>query len=167
MEPMKFKDDPWLTDYFNAVHFAVRWIETRTRDRTALYRLKTEVDALIREAILGNLPMEVMTIRRMARRIHAAETRLVQIDFPEPDAAAGPALQTYAGDTRGLVEDYHVIRDGYEEFTLKGLTEECGYYFPKVYPDMADLAATVTELFQRDIAAGEVEMIRSGVYRLA
>ncbi len=163
-ETMKFRDDPWLTDYLNAIHFAIRLIETRTRDRRALRRLKAETDALVQEAILGNIPMELFTIRRVAERIAAAERHLAG----EPQAlemTSPPPLRHFSGDARALTADYRFLAEGYAEFSRRGLTAECALYFERIYPEVEDLDALVGELIGRDLAAGRIEEARPGVYR--
>jgi hypothetical protein len=167
-EPMKFRDDPWLTDYLNAIHFAIRLIETRTRNRRALRRLKAETDALVQEAILGNIPMELFTIRRVADRIAAAERHLagepLTADMlPGPESA--DPLRHFSGDARPLISDYRFIVEGYSQFTRRGIAAECALYFERIYPDIADMGALVGELIGRDLAAGRIEEVRPGVYR--
>ncbi|MFP4033130.1 MAG: hypothetical protein ACLFRG_07150 [Desulfococcaceae bacterium] len=165
-EAMKFRDDPWLTDYLNAVHFAIRLIETRTRDRRALRRLKAETDALVQEAILGNIPMELFTIRRVAERIAAAERHLSgEPPSLEMASEAVPPLRHYSGDPRMLTADYRFLAEGYAEFSRRGLTAECALYFERIYPEIEDLDALVGELIGRDLAEGRIEEVRPGVYR--
>ncbi|GBC62842.1 hypothetical protein DENIS_3826 [Desulfonema ishimotonii] len=167
---MKFKDDPWLTDYINSIHFAIRLIERQTGDRRALRRLMAETDALVQEAILGNIPLELMTIRRLAGRIRQAELHLAK-RTALPAETQSPnirqvVLKSYTGRDAGqLVTDYHFLRDGYEEFTLRGMIEECRLYLEKIYPDIGDMAATVSELFSRDIASRSIEEHWPGVWR--
>jgi hypothetical protein len=162
MEYMTYKDDPWLTDYLTAIHFSVRLIESKTRNIHALYRLKTETDALIQEAILGSLPLELMVIQRLAARIRKAEARLNLISqhIGEPEAGKTDP----EGSRADLRSDYRFILDGFEAFTLKGIIRECGRYFPKIYPEVEDPAAVVSELFRRDIDSGAIEEIRIGIY---
>ncbi|MEZ4529001.1 MAG: hypothetical protein R2941_24075 [Desulfobacterales bacterium] len=163
---MKFKDDPWLTDYINAVHFAIRYIETQTRDRVALYRLKQETDALIQEAILGNIPMEIMTMQRLARRIRRAEHNLLH-----PAISAGPPsdppvfLKSFSGNTAGLVSDFRFICQGLTEFSRKEITAECDLYFSKIYPNISKMEETVEELIRLDTEAGLLVEIGPEVFR--
>jgi hypothetical protein len=167
-EAMQFRDDPWLTDYLNAIHFAIRLIETRTRDRRALRRLKSETDALVQEAILGNIPMELFAIRRVAERIAAAERHLAgEAHFLEMIGEAAPALRHFSGDARLLTADYRFLAEGYAEFSRRGLTAECALYFERIYPEIQDLDALVGELIGRDLAEGRIEEVRPGVYRPA
>lgn len=163
MEYMAYKDDPWLTDYLTAIHFSVRLIESKTRNINALAKLKAETDGLIQEAILGNLPLEVMTIQRLAARIRKAESRLRQIPS---QTGPGDDRKNEAGEGGPeLIHDYRFILDGFEAFTLKGIVRECERYFPKIYPKVKDPAAVVIELFQRDIRSGAIEETRPGIYR--
>jgi len=162
---VKFKDDPWLTDYINAVHFAIRYIETQSRDRSALYRLKQETDALIQEAILGNIPMEIMTMQRLARRIRTAEYTLLHPAIPGAQSSSPVFLKTFSGNTAGLISDFRFISQGFSEFSLKEITEECDLYFSKIYPDIRDMAETVAELVTRDVQIGLLEKSRPDVFR--
>lgn len=165
---MKFRDDPWLTDYLNAIHFAIRLIETRTRDRRALRRLKAETDALVQEAILGHIPMELFTIRRVAERISAAERHLAgepfALEMPTDPASSAP-LRHFSGDARMLTADFRFLAEGYSEFSRRGLAAECALYFERIYPGIADMDALAGELIGRDLAEGRIEEIRPGVYR--
>lgn len=165
---MKFRDDPWLTDYLNAIHFAIRLVESRTRNRRALQRLKAETDALVQEAILGNIPMELFTIRRVAERIAAAERHLagepLSIEMLPGPASSAP-LRHFSGDARLLTSDYRFIAEGFSEFTRRGLTAECALYFERIYPGIEDIDALVGELIGRDLAGGRIEEVRPGVYR--
>jgi len=163
LEYMTYKDDPWLTDYLTAIHFSVRLIESKTRNIQALYRLKTETDALIQEAILGNLPLEVMTIQRLAARIRRAESVLGLPANRIPESSHRP--RNAGSDASELETDYRFILDGFDRFTLKGVIRECNRYFPKVYPEIQDTAAIISELFQRDIRSGRIQETRSGIFR--
>lgn len=163
---MKFKDDPWLTDYINAVHFAIRYIETQTRDRSALYRLKQETDALIQEAILGNIPMEIMTMQRLARRIRRAEHNLLHPAISAGQSSASPVfLKTFSGNTAGLISDFRFLCQGLAEFSRKEITAECDLYFPKIYLNISNMAATVAELIRLDTEAGLLKEIEPEVFR--
>ncbi|MGE0085106.1 MAG: hypothetical protein AB7S75_11870 [Desulfococcaceae bacterium] len=162
---MKFKDDPWLTDYINAVHFAIRYIETQTRDRSALHRLKQETDALIQEAILGNIPMEIMTMQRLTRRIRTAEHNLLHPSIPGGQSSSPVFLKTFSGNTAGLISDFRFICQGLAEFSLKEITEECNLYFSKIYPDIKNMAETVAELVTRDMQSGLLTESRQEVFR--
>lgn len=174
---MKMRDDPWMTDYLNAIHFAIRYIEVRTHDRRALLELKNETDGLVREALLGNLPMDVYTIRRLAARIEVAERNLAMRltapsrrkgsnrtpERPSGDDAAA-ALPARPAIPDGMAADYRFLQEAFEEFSLDGMIEECRLYFPRIYPDIADLRGPVAELFRREIAAGRIRELRPGVY---
>ncbi len=164
---MKFKDDPWLTDYINAVHFAIRYIEIQTRDRYALYRLKQETDALIQEAILGNIPMEIMTMQRLARRIRRAEHNLLHPAISAAGQSSDPPvfLKSFSGNTAGLISDFRFICQGLTEFTRKEITAECELYFSKIYPNIMNMAETVAELIRLDTEAGLLEEIGPEVFR--
>ena len=162
---MKFKDDPWLTDYINAVHFAIRYIETQTRDRSALYRLKQETDGLIQEAILGNIPMEIMTMQRLSRRIRMAEYHLLHPAIPGNSSASPVFLKTFSGTTAGLISDFRFLCQGLAEFSLKEITEECALYFSKIYPNIQDMSATVAELVTRDVQSGLLVQTAQEVFR--
>ena len=156
---MKFKEDEWLTDYINAVHFTVRLIEKKGRNAEATRLLEAETAALIQDAILGHIPLEVFSIQRIARRVKAARTTAL---------TNGPVrLKTYRGDAGRLATDYGFVRDGFSEITLEEMIAECAGYFAKVYPDLPDLRATITELFQRDIEQGVIEPLSGGdTYRV-
>ncbi|MDM8550994.1 hypothetical protein QUF72_12985 [Desulfobacterales bacterium HSG2] len=156
---MKFKDDEWLTDYVNALHFTVRWFEGRQKERDVTNVCKTETRALIHEAILCNIPMEIFSIQRITERIDSAEA-----DIGE-SGAESVQMETYKGDTLGLISDYAFLCKGFEEFTQDDMIEECSAYFAMIYPDMEDMRATITEIFNMDIESGAVEEIRSGIYR--
>ncbi|PID73298.1 MAG: hypothetical protein CSB33_04375 [Desulfobacterales bacterium] len=164
---MKYKDDPWLTDYLNSIHFTIRTIEVHTGSRRALLDLKHETDALVREAILGHLPMDVYTIRRVSSRIDEAEQHLRRRALPRRSRKprpAGPRFSSYKGDTRSLVADYRFLQQGFEEFSLAGMIAECRLYLPKIYITLTDLDAVVTELFQREIERNRIREIRPGVF---
>ena len=143
---MKFKDDEWLTDYVNALHFTVRWIETRCKDRDVAAAYKTEADAMIQEAILGNIPIEIFNVQRIAARVDAA------------NAGANEVAER-------LISDYVFICDGLDEFTLDELIGECTPFFEKIYPGIKDIKATITAIFNKDFQMGRIEGIRPGVYR--
>lgn len=163
---MKFKEDPWLTDYINAIHFSIRVIERQTRDRQALRKLKSETDALIQEALLGNLPMEIYAIRRLAARIEKAEQNLLSPVLTRRHQKEPPIrLKSYPRDARMLIKDFRFLCQGFEAITMKGITEECDLYFSKTYPDIPDMAATVEELIDLDVALGRLVQDSNGVYR--
>jgi len=157
---MKLKDDPWLTDYVNAIHFTVRVLEKRGRYRQALSVLKAQTSALIREAILANVPMEIFSMQRIAQRVRDAESGIYHIT----DGRQSVSLNTYSGDVYGLLSDYTFVRDGFAEFELKDIIHECRLYFEKIYPEISDIDATIIELFQQDIQYGLIKEIKPGLY---
>lgn len=157
---MKLKDDPWLTDYVNAIHFTVRVLERQGRHHQALSVLKAQTSALIREAILANVPMEVFSMQRIAKRIRNAESGIYYLT----DGRQTIELDSYHGDIYGLMSDYKFIRDGFAEFELKDIIHECRLYFEKLYPDIREIDATVAELFQQDIQYGIIKEIKPGLY---
>jgi hypothetical protein len=73
-------------------------------------------------------------------------------------------LNSYRGDVLGLISDYKFIRDGFAEFGLKDLIDECRLYLEKIYTDISDLEAAVTELFEQDIRQGLIREIKPGLY---
>lgn len=157
---MKLKDDPWLTDYVNAIHFTVRVLERRGRYRQALSVLKAQTGALIREAILANVPMEIFSMQRIARRVRDAESGIYYL----ADGRQTASLTGYRGDTYGLISDYTFVRDGFAEFGLKDIIHECRLYFEKLYPEITDIDTVITELFQEDIQDGRISEIKPGLY---
>ena len=99
--------------------------------------------------------MEIFTIRRLAARISEAEANITRMFLPGTQPEARPIrLKTYNGDARSLIADYRFISQGFQEFTLRGIAGECALYFPRVYPHIPDLNATIAELFDLDISAG-------------
>jgi hypothetical protein len=157
---MKLKDDPWLTDYVNAIHFTVRVLEKRGRYRQALSVLKAQTSALIREAILANVPMEIFSMQRIAQRVRDAESGIYYLT----DGRQPASLTSYQGDTYGLLSDYTFVRDGFAEFGLRDIIHECRLYFEKLYPEISDIDAVITELFQQDIQDGRIREIKPGLY---
>jgi len=157
---MKLKDDPWLTDYVNAIHFTVRVLERRGRYRQALSVLKAQTSALIREAILANVPMEIFSMQRIAQRVRDAESGIHYVT----DGRSSAALKSYRGDIAGLISDYTFVRDGFAQFELKDIIHECRLYFEKLYPDIHDIDATIAELFEQDIEDGRIKEIKPGLY---
>jgi hypothetical protein len=158
---MKFKDDEWLTDYVNSLHFTVRFLEEQThRDAAISDVLKDGANALLQEAILGHIPMEVFTIQRISERMGAARSRMNIREIPDKTP-----LETYNGDTSELISDYNFICKGFEEFTLEDVIQECAPYFERIYPDIQDIKATITEIFQKNIEMGLIEEIKPGVWR--
>ena len=170
---MKFKDDEWLTDYINALHFTTRFIETQHKDFMSLANAgsmndreiaefcKIETDALIQEAILCNMPIEVFSIRRITERLSTAQKDTEPADFSRCPAAE---MKTYQGDSRALLSDYRFLCRGLEEFTLQDIIEECYAYLKKIYPDIPDMKAAVAELLDTDLRMGLIREIRPGVY---
>ncbi len=169
---MKFKDDEWLTDYINALHFTTRFIETRHKDFLSLADAgslndrdiaefcKIETEALIQEAVLCNMPIEVFSIQRITERLKTMSGMAESADFRH----CGTEMNTYKGDTRALFSDYRFLCRGLEEFTLQDIIEECSAYFKKIYPDIPDMKAAVTELLDRDLRMGLIREIKPGVY---
>jgi hypothetical protein len=161
---LKLKDDPWLTDYINAIHFAIRYIETQSNDLDALFLLRQETDVLVQEAILGNIPMEILTIRRLSRRIRSAEQHLLH-NSPENKKFSSPLmLKNRKGDSRELLSDFRFICQAYIKFSRKGIAEECDLYLPKIYPDIKDMDAIAGELIEIETASGRVVEISEGLY---
>ncbi|NJL59888.1 MAG: hypothetical protein HC887_09830 [Desulfobacteraceae bacterium] len=158
---MKLKDDPWLTDYVNAIHFSVRVLEKQGRYRQAIAMLKLQTAALIREAILANVPMEVFSMQRISNRVKNAESENFRLSYYSQQPLS---LNSYSGDVPGLMSDYKFIRDGFAEFGLKDLIDECRLYLEKIYTDISDLEAAVTELFEQDIHQGVIREIKPGLY---
>lgn len=158
---MKLRDDPWLNDYVNAIHFSVRMLEKQGRHRQAISALKLQTGALIREAILANVPMEVFSMQRIARRVRDAESGNFYITH---NTGSPMSMKTYQGDVHGLMADYTFIRDGFAEFGLKDLIGECRLYFEKIYPDIKSLEDAVTELFERDIQLCMIRENKPGSY---
>ena len=158
---MKLKDDPWLTDYVNAIHFSVRVLEKQGRYRQAIAMLKLQTAALIREAILANVPMEVFSMQRISNRVKNAESEIFRLSHHSQPPLF---LNSYHGDIHGLMSDYRFIRDGFAEFGLKDLIDECRLYLEKIYTDISDMEATVIELFERDIRQGIIREIKPGLY---
>ncbi|OQX24035.1 MAG: hypothetical protein BWK80_22930 [Desulfobacteraceae bacterium IS3] len=132
---MKFKDDEWLTDYINALHFTVRRIEKQTADKDIADALKDQSDALIQEAVLSDIPMEVFQMRRITERVADARRsgKLIGIIGADNEAIR---LRTYTGDVYPLVADYRFLCQGLEEFTLQDMIEETAAYLEKTYPDL-------------------------------
>ncbi len=159
---MKFKDDEWLTDYINALHFTVRRMEKQTADKDIADALKDQSDALIQEAVLSDIPMEVFRMQRITERVAAARLPGNLIGIGADNEAI--RLKTYTGDVYSLVADYRFLCQGLEEFTLQDMIEETAAYLEKTYPDLKDASAAVRELFQRDVDLGRIEEIRPGVY---
>jgi len=159
---MKFKDDEWLTDYINALHFTVRRIEKQTENKEVADALKDQSDALIQEAVLSDIPMEVFQMQRITERVAAVRSsgRLISIGTDNEAIR----LKTYTGDVYTLAADYTFLCQGLEEFTLQDMIEETAPYLEKTYPDLKNASATVRELFQRDIDLGRIKEIRPGVY---
>ncbi len=154
---MKIKEDEWLTDYINALHFTARLIETQSKDTNVADICKAGSIALIHEAILSNIPMEIFNIQRLTGRADAAETDVKDAETIQ--------METYRGNTRGLIADYAFLCRGFEEFTLKDMVEECSAYLSKIYPDIKNMTATITELFNKDIEKGAIEEIKPKLYR--
>jgi len=146
---MKFNEDEWLTDYVNSLHFTVRMMESQDAGEDVTDAWKEERDALIQDAILCNIPMEVFSIRRLISRNRATD-----------DASVSE-------DARNLISDYRFLCNGFAEFTLEEVVEECSPYLEKIYPDTEDMAAIITAIFNSDIDLGLIEEIRPGVYQHA
>jgi hypothetical protein len=164
---MKFKDDEWLTDYINALHFTVRRIETQTADRNMADALKDQSDALIQEAVLSDIPMEVFQMQRITGRVAAVRRsgNLIADGADNETDNETLRLKTYSGDVCALAADYAFLCQGLEEFTLQDMIEETAPYLEKIYPDLKDVSATVQELFQRDIDLGRIKETGPGLYR--
>lgn len=173
---MKFKDDEWLTDYINALHFTTRVIETQHKEFLSLANVgtvndrdiaefcKIESDALIQEAVLCNMPLEVFSIQRITERLRTAREDRDRNDASGFSRYRPSEMKTYKGNTRSLLSDYRFLCKGFEEFTLQDIIGECSAYFKKIYPDIPDIKAAVTELFDRDLRMGLIREIRPGVY---
>ncbi|QTA91085.1 hypothetical protein [Desulfonema magnum] len=161
---MKFKDDEWLTDYINALHFTVRLIENQNKDKEVGNALRDEAHALIQEALLCNIPMELFNIKRITKRLDVAESEKNSTVPGKADSDTEP-METYKGDILGLISDYHFICQGLAEFSLEDIIEESSEYLAKTYPDIEDIRATITELFNRDIKKRKIEETASGVFR--
>ncbi len=153
---MKFKEDEWLTDYINALHFTVRLIERRGRDRDAAEVLEAETAALIQEAVLGNIPLSVFSIQRIVGRVKRFRERC-------REAGAGPS-GVFPGD---LAADYAFLREGLAEFTAAEMVAECRGYLPRIYSDLGDLETVVAALIRDDLDAGVIVESSPGVYRPA
>ncbi|MDM8526518.1 hypothetical protein QUF80_24340 [Desulfococcaceae bacterium HSG8] len=162
---MKFKDDEWLTDYINALHFTIRSVQTKYKDEDAADIMKAEADALLQEAILCHVPMEVFDIKRIAARVKSARVGMKAIVTENQSPERESVMETYDGDTRSLISDYSFLRQGFEVFTLRDMLEECSEYLAKTYPDITDIKAAITELFNRDVDMGMIEEIKPGVYQ--
>ncbi|MEZ4527023.1 MAG: hypothetical protein R2941_13990 [Desulfobacterales bacterium] len=104
---------------YQCCSFCHRYIETQTRDRVARqYRLEQETDALIQEAILGNIPMEIMTMQRLAE--NPAQGIICFILPFLPGLSDPPVfLKSFSGNTAGLVSDFRFICQGLTEFSRK------------------------------------------------
>jgi len=162
---MKFKNDEWLTDYINAVHITVRHLEIQNKESENITEeLKNEADALIQDAILCNMSIEVLGIQNLTGRLGAEDDVLSDHRGPE---TAPLTMKTYTGDTRSLFSDYRFVCKGLEEFSLEDIIEEFSPYFSKIYPDIGNMRAVVTELFSADIERGAVRETKQGVYRHA
>ncbi|GEM_PF-1597194 len=173
---MKFKDDEWLTDYINALHFTTRFIETQHKDFMSLANAgslndreiaefcKIETDALIQEAILCNMPIEVFSIRRITERLSTAQRDTHSGNSSDFSQSGSAEMKTYQGDSHALLSDYRFLCRGLEEFTLQDIIEECYAYLKKIYPDIPDMKAAVAELLDTDLRTGLIREIRPGVY---
>lgn len=164
---MKFKEDEWLTEYVNATHFTLRQIEKISfnrkdfsEDKEAFQELmeicKSEADALIQEAVLCNIPMQVFNIRRITKRLGA-----------DGDGQTPYQLKTYKGDVADLIADYRFICEGFDEFTTADMIEACSPYLEKIYPDIEDMEATLIELLNKEIERGEIQEMRPGVFSVS
>lgn len=159
---MKFKDNEWLTDYVNAIHFSVRLLERQGRPQKALRTLRDQTDALIHDAILANVPLEVFSIQRMVARVKAASASHYQSLTDGKQHSDLPAQSETDGD---LLADFRFLCQGFAEFSLQEIIDEAYYYLAKVYPEITDIRSTVQSLFQQDLAAGQIEKLGPSRYR--